>query len=171
MSPSIAVIIVLTTVLSAAGQQSTRPDVELECSANKASYTSLESVDVTISFHNQGSSDVYVYKVIEWGWTGLRFRLLDSSGHVVALRKPPPLPPPPPPLRDKSQLLELREGYFYGAHLLFDLALYDVKPGAYSIQTSYRSYYRAADGFGLPILTWDDGEFVSNKVEIQIRPN
>ena len=67
---------------------------------------------------------------------------------MVPLRKPLPVPPPPPPLRDRSQLVELREGYFYGAHLLFDLALYDLKPGAYFIQTSYRSYYRAADGLG-----------------------
>ena len=170
MGRSIAVIILLTTVLSAAAQQSTRPDVELVCAAKRASYSPRGSVELAVSFQNQGSSEVYVYNVIEWGWTGLRFRLLDSAGHGVALRKPLPVPPPPPPF-DKSQLVELREGYFYGAHLLFNLALYDLKPGSYFIQCSYRSYYRAAAGFGLPILTWDDGEFVSNRVEVQIRPD
>jgi hypothetical protein len=90
---------------------------------------------------------------------------------VVALRKPLPVPPPPPPLRDKTQLVELQAGYFYGGHLPFDLALYDLKPGAYFIESSYRSYYRASQGFGLPILTFEDGEFVSNRIEVQIRPN
>jgi len=164
-----AVVVLLTIVPSVNAQQRQRPAVELVCTAKTTSFKPAESVDLAISFLNQGS-DVYVYHAIEWGWTGLRFRLLDSSGHVVALRKPLRVPPPPPPL-DKSQLVELREGYFYGGHLLLDLSLFDLKPGAYFIETSYRSYYKAADGFGLPILASEDDELVSNKVEVQIRPN
>jgi hypothetical protein len=33
----------------------------------------------------------------------------------------------------------------------------------------YRSNYDAHDGFGLPILTRDDGEIVGNKIEFAVR--
>jgi hypothetical protein len=72
-------------------------------------------------------------------------------------------------LRDKSELVGLEPGYFYGRHFDFALSDYNVKPGTYFIEFKYQSYYRDRDGFGLPILTWDDGEIISNKIEISIR--
>jgi hypothetical protein len=78
-------------------------------------------------------------------------------------------PLPPPPMRDRSELVELEPGYFYGRHLKLALSDYDLKPGQYFVAFKYRSNYHAEDGFGLPILTWDDGEIAANKVEISIR--
>lgn len=69
---------------------------------------------------------------------------------------------------DKSELVGLEPGYFYGRHLDFALSDYDLKPGRYFMAFKYQSYYHDRDGFGLPILTWDDGEMVSNKIEISI---
>jgi len=40
--------------------------------------------------------------------------------------------------------------------------------GVYFIQVSYQSNYSKREGFGLPILTSEGGEFRSNKVQIQV---
>ena len=43
-------------------------------------------------------------------------------------------------------------------------------PGTYYLQVAYQSNYRKENGLGLPILTFDDGEFRSNKIQIHVRP-
>jgi hypothetical protein len=65
-------------------------------------------------------------------------------------------------------LVSLATGYFYGTHLAFDLTQFATGSGVYFIEVSYQSNYREDSGFGLPILTVADGEFVSNRVQIQI---
>jgi hypothetical protein len=163
-------VVSLLLVASATAKEAVKPSVRVLCSAGKTSYTPGDNVDLAISIHNQGSSALYVFKTIEWGWTGLRFRLMDSAGHAVTPRAGSlPIPPPPPPA-NKSQFVELDEGYFYGAHQLFPLNIYDVRPGTYFIQVSYQSYYKSSDVPGVRILTSDDGEFRSNKVEIHVVP-
>jgi hypothetical protein len=42
-------------------------------------------------------------------------------------------------------------------------------PGVYYLQVLYQSNYPKEEGFGLPLLTFDDGEFRSNKIQIQVR--
>ncbi len=86
----------------------------------------------------------------------------NSQKHVIPL--------PPPPVYDKSDLVGLAPGYFFGKHLVFDLSHYKLSPGVYYVQVSYWSSYGKESGFGLPILTADDGEFRSNKVRIEVRP-
>ena len=87
---------------------------------------------------------------------------MHSQKHVI--------PPPPPPVYDKSQLVGLAPGYFFGTYLIFDLSHYSLSPGVYYVQVSYSSNYGKESGFGLPILTSQDGEFRSNKVRIEVRP-
>ena len=81
------------------------------------------------------------------------------------------IPLPPPPVYDKFQLVGLAPGYFFGTHLVFDLSRYVLSAGVYYVQISYRSNYRKEEGFGLPLLTFDDGEFRSNKIRLQISPD
>ena len=71
---------------------------------------------------------------------------------------------------DKSKFVGLAPGYFFGRRLAFDLSHYVLSPGVYYIEVSYRSNYRTESGFGLPILTFDDGEFRCNNIQIQVRP-
>lgn len=138
----------------------------------KNSYTRTETVNLTVTIENRGTSPFYIYHPLEWGWTGLWFGMLDANGNRVRLKQPI-VPLPPPPLGDKSELVsklvELEPGYFYGKHIDFALSDYDLKSGMYSIAFMYHSYYNKSDGFGLPILTWDDGEIVSNKIQVSIR--
>jgi hypothetical protein len=161
----------LLTTSSAFGQQPAKPSLSLSCAAEKSSYKPREIVSLTITLENRGSSDVYLFGTLEWGWAGIFYRLIDATGHTVNPRKPFPIPPPPPPIYDKSALVGLSPRYFYGTHISFDLNYYDPKPGVYFIQVAYHSSYHSSNGFGLPILTWEDGKVLSNKVEIQILPN
>jgi len=54
--------------------------------------------------------------------------------------------------------------------MLFHLSHYALSPGVYYLQVLYQSNYPKEEGFGLPLLTFDDGEFRSNKIQIQVRP-
>lgn len=141
----------------------------VSCTGDKTSYTPRDSANLTITLENRGSSEFYIYSTLEWGWAGLRFRLTDADGHIV----PEPshtIPPIPPPVYDKSQLVGLAPGYFFGTHIAFDLSRYNFKAGTYYLQVAYQSNYPHEEGFGLPILTFADGTFLSNKVQIDIRP-
>ena len=146
-----------------------KPALIATCVDQKASYAPTETVNLTVSIENRGTSRFYLYRPLEWGWTGLSFGLLDATGNRVRPKQPFISPLPPPPLRDKSEFVELEPGYFYGRHLDFTLSDYDVRPGTYFIEFKYESYYPEREGFGLPILASDDGEITSNKVEIFIR--
>jgi hypothetical protein len=149
------------------GQQREKPVLYVSCIADKVNVTSGDSVSLTVSLENHGSSDVYVYRTLEWGWAGIGFTLTNNKGDVVHAKKYV-TPLPPPPIYDKSQLVGLSPGYFFGTHMFFDLSAYALSPGVYFIQVSYQSNYPKEEGFGLPILTFDDGEFRSDKIQIQV---
>jgi hypothetical protein len=123
-----------------------------------------------IFVENIGTSDVYLYRNIEWGWAGIRFRLTKANGDVVPLRQHLAPPPPPPPIYGKEQLVRLAPAYFYGTNAKLDMGLFDLKPGVYFLRVSFGSNYHPSQGFGLPILTSEDGEYFSNDVRIEIRP-
>ena len=159
----------LIAVSSLLAQQSERPMLAVSCTADKQSVVQGDSLSLTVSLENHGSSDVFIYRTLEWGWAGIGFTLTDEKGHAVHARKPI-IPSPPPPIYDKSQLVGLAPGYFFGTRMVFHLSHYALSPGVYYIQVSYQSYYPKEEGFGLPILTFDDGEFRSNKIQIQVRP-
>jgi hypothetical protein len=159
--------IVCLAVASLNGQEKTSPSLRVSCSASKHSYAAGDAVDLTITLENVGSTDFYIYRNVEWGWAGIGFKLFDAKGKVVQ-SKQRSTPPPPPPVYDKTQLVSLARGYFYGTHLAFDLSHYALEPGAYYVEVLYRSNYREESGFGLPILTFADGEFLSNRVPIEI---
>jgi len=165
----LCVFVVSLAVTFAVAQGPKKPALVAACMDQKTSYTPAGTVSLTVTIENRGTSTFYIYRPLEWGWTGLWFRLLDARGNPVQLKQPVTAPLPPPPLGDKSQLVGLEPGYFYGRHLDFTLSDYDLKPGTYFIGFKYQSYYHERDGFGLPILTWDDGEIVGNKIEISIR--
>ena len=156
-------------VTFAVAQGPKKPVLIAACVDQKASYAPTETVNLTVTIENRGTSRFYLYRPLEWGWTGLWFGLLDATGNRVRPKQPVMAPLPPPPLGDKGELVGLEPGYFYGRHLDFALSDYDLKPGTYFIAFKYQSYYHQRDGFGLPILTRDDGEIVSNKIEISIR--
>jgi hypothetical protein len=163
-------LVVLLVVSSGIAQQRPKPRLQIHCSAQPTSFAPAESIDLSISLENVSASDVYLYKMLEWGWAGVRFRLTNSSGKIVELRNWT-VPPPPIPINGKEQLVGIAPAYFYGTHLRFSLGqYYDLKPGDYFLQVAYQSNYRNEDGFGLPILTFQDGEFLSNKVHVEIRP-
>jgi hypothetical protein len=64
----------------------------------------------------------------------------------------------------------LAPGYFFGTHLRIGLSRYKLNPGVYYIQVAYQSNHPHEEGFGLPIVTMADGAFLSNKVQIEVRP-
>ena len=150
-------------------QQSERPVLAVSCIADKHSLVQGESLNLTVTLENHGSSDVFIYRTLEWGWASIGITLTDKKGHVVHGRKPN-IPLPPPPIYDKSQLVGLAPGYFFGTHMVLHLSHYELSAGVYYVQVSYQSNYPKEESFGLPILTFDDGEFRSNKIQIQVRP-
>jgi hypothetical protein len=159
--------VVLAGSSSVAGQGA-KPVLGVTCAADRSSYTPHDSLSLTLTMENRGSSEFYVYRTLEWGWAGIRFRLTDAAGGIV----PEPgrsIPPPPPPIYDKSQLVGLAPGYFFGTHIPFDLSRYNLKPGVYYLQIAYQSLYPHEEGFGLPIVTFADGVFLSNKVQFDVR--
>lgn len=148
--------------------QEEKPVLGVFCMADKASYTSSDSLNLTITLENHGSSDFYIFRTVEWGWAGIRYRLTDSAGNIV----PEPrhiIPPPPPPPLNKSQLVGLSPGYFFGTHVFFNLSPYNLRPGVYNFQVAYQSPYPKEESFGLPMLTFADGAFLSNKIQFEIR--
>jgi hypothetical protein len=150
-------------------QQSERPVLAVSCTADKQSLVQGDSLNLTVTLENRGSSDVYIYRTLEWGWAGIGFTLTNEKGDVVHPQKHT-IPLPPPPLYDKSQLVGLAPGYFFGTRMVFDLSHYALSPGVYYVQVSYRSNYPKEEGFGLSLLTFDNGEFRSDKIQIQVRP-
>jgi hypothetical protein len=149
-------------------QQKTTPKLHVSCSLEPGSSAPNGILDLNISIENVGTSDIYLYRPIEWGWAGVRFRVINSEGRVVEMKNWT-VPPPPPPVYGKENLVGIAPTYFYGTHMHINLReYYDLKPGIYYFQVSYRSNYRAEDGFGLPMLTFQDGDFLSNKVRIEI---
>lgn len=158
----------LIAVSSLLAQQSERPVLAVSCTVDKQSVVPGDSLNLTVSLENHGSSDVFIYRTLEWGWAGIGFTLTDEKGHVMHARKPI-IPLPPPPIYDKSQLVGLAPGYFFGTRMVFHLSHYALSPGVYYVQVSYQSNYPKEEGFGLPILTFDDGEFQSKKIQIQVR--
>ena len=159
---------VLAGSSSVAGQEA-KPVLSVTCAADRPSYTQHDSLILTLTMENRGASEFYVYRTLEWGWAGIRFRLTDAAGGIV----PEPnhsIPPPPPPISDKSQLVGLAPGYFFGTHIPFTLSRYNLKPGVYYLQIAYQSLYPHEAGFGLPIVTFADGAFLSNKVKFDVRP-
>ena len=160
---------ILLTVSSAGGQQKPSPKLQVYCTAQAISSATNDTVDLSISLENVGTSDIYLYRTLEWGWEGVRFRLTNSDGKVIELRNRN-VPPPSPPVYRKENLVGIAPSYFYGTHMHIALReYYDLRPGIYYLQVSYHSNYRAEDGFGLPVLTFQDGDFLSNKVRIEIR--
>ena len=161
-------LVVLLFLSSAVAQQKSSSKLQVFCSLEPSSSNTKDSVDLTLSFENVGTSDIYVYRTIDWGWAGVRFRVTNSDGTVIELRNWT-VPPPPSPLYGKESLVGIAPTYFYGTHMHVKLReYYDLKPGIYYLQISYRSNYRTEDGFGLPILTFQDGDFLSNKVRFEI---
>lgn len=163
-----AVFLTLIVVSPSFAQQREKPVLALSCTAETVTLAQGESVNLTVILENRGSSDFYVYHMLEWGWAGIGYTLTNDKGDVVRPRERI-IPLPPPPVHDKSQLIGLAPGYFFGTHLVFDLSRYMLTPGIYYIAVSYQSNYRTESGFGLPILTFDDGEFRCNKIQIQVR--
>jgi hypothetical protein len=161
-------VIALVAVGSLFAQQETRPVLRLTCTADRPSYAPHDAVALTITLENIGSSEVFLYRTLEWGWAGIGFALTDAREHLVR-PKEPLTPLPPLPVHDKSELVGLAPRYFFGTRLPFELSRYHLKPGVYYIEVSYQSNYHLDDGFGLPILTFADGKF-SNKVRIEIGP-
>ena len=151
-------------------QQPSKPKLNVSCTAEAASLRSSDTLELKISIENVGASDVYLYQNIEWGWAGIRFRLTNANGDVIPVRQHLAPPLPPPPIRGKEQLVRLAPTYFYGTHEALSMGLFDLKPGIYFLRVSFASNYHAWQGFGLPILTHEDGEFLSNDVRIEIRP-
>ena len=156
-------------VTSGLAQTPRNPILLAACVNQKTSYALTDTVDLTVTIENGGTTSFYIYQPLEWGWTGLWWGVSDAANKPIRLKHPVIAPLPPPPLRDKSELVELEPGYFYGTHLQLTLSDYDLKPGKYFIWFNYRSNYHTEEGFGLPILTSDDGEIVANKVEISVR--
>ena len=164
-----ALLLTLIVVSPLLAQQREKPVLALSCTAETVTLAQGDSVNLTVSLENRGSSDFYIYRTLEWGWAGIGYRLTNDKGDVVPPRERI-IPLPPPPVPDKSKLVGLAPGYFFGTHLVFDLSRYMLSPGVYYVEVSYRSNYGMESGFGLPMLTFDDGEFRSNKIQIQVRP-
>jgi len=163
-------LFVLLILSQVGAQQKSSPKLQVSCTPEPRSSATNDSVDLTISLENVGTSTIYLYRTIEWGWAGVRFRLTNSDGKVIELKNWT-VPPPPPPVYGKENLVGIAPTYFFGTHMHINLReYYDLKPGIYYLQVSYQSNYRAEDGFGLPILTFQDGAFLSNKVPIEIPP-
>jgi len=162
-------VFVLFALSFAAGQAGKKAVLVVACTDQKSAYSAAETVNLSVTIENRSGSTFYLFRPLEWDWTGLWFHLLDISGKPVPLRQPVIAPLPPPPIADKSQLVGLEPGYFYGRQIQLALKDYDLRRGTYFIAFKYQSNYHNGDGFGLPILTWDDGEIVANRIKIAVR--
>jgi hypothetical protein len=163
------VFLTLIVVSPLSAQQREKPVLALSCTAETVTLTQGDSVNLTVSLENRGSSDFYIFRTLEWGWAGIGYTLTNDKGDVVPPRERI-IPLPPQPMTDKSKLVGLAPGYFFGTHLVIDLSRYVLSPGFYYVEVSYRSNYGTESGFGLPLLTFGDGEFRCNKIRIQVRP-
>lgn len=133
----IACIFLLLVSSLASAQQKAPPKLQVSCTLEPRPSPAKGSVDLTISIENVGASDVYLYRPIEWGWAGVRFRLTNSDGRVVEMRNWT-VPLPPPPVYGKESLVGVAPTYFYGTHMRIDLnEYYDLEPGVYDLQVSY----------------------------------
>jgi hypothetical protein len=165
----VGVCFALLVATCGVAQNPKEPALVVACVDTRASYAPSETVHLTVAVENRGTSPFYVYRPLEWGWTGLWFGVLDATGKPVRPKQPLIAPLPPPPLSDRSELVEVDPGYFYGRHLDFALSAYDLNPGTYFIAFKYRSEYHQSDGFGLPMLSWEDGEIVAHRIEFFVR--
>lgn len=163
-----SLFLALIVVSGLLAQQRERPVLALSCTAEKTTLAPGESLNLTVSLENSGSSEFYIYRTLEWGWAGIGYTLTNDKGDVVLPRERT-IPLPPRPVTDKLQLVGLPPRYFFGTHLVFDLSHYALSPGSYYVEVSYRSNLGRERYFGLPVLTFDDGEFRSIKVQIQVR--
>src|SRR5450631_657706 len=55
----------------AVAQGSKKPALIAACMDRKAWYMTTETVNLTVTIENRGRSTFYVYRPLEWGWTGL----------------------------------------------------------------------------------------------------
>lgn len=165
----LSVFLAFLAVMSCAAQVPKKAALVVACADQKASYAPSEKVSLTVAIENRGASAFYVYQPLEWGWTGLWFGLLDATGKTVRLKSPDLDTPPPPPPSSKSDFVEVDPEYYYGRHLDFRLSDYKLRAGTYFIAFKYQGNYSGSEGFGLPILAWEDGEITSNRIEISVR--
>ena len=70
----------LIAVSSLLAQQSERPVLAVSCTADKQSVVQGNTLNLTVSLENRGSSDVFIYGTLEWGWAGIGFILTDEKG-------------------------------------------------------------------------------------------
>jgi hypothetical protein len=164
-----AVFLTLIAVSPLLAQKREKRVLVLSCTADAITLAQGDSVNLTVTIENRGSSDFYVYHTLEWGWAGIGYKLTNDKGDIVRPRERV-IPLPPPPVTDKSKLVGLAPGYFFGTHLDFDLSRYLLSPGIYYVEVSYQSKYGTESGFGLPMLTPDDGEFRCKEIQIQVHP-
>ena len=122
-------VLAIASPLSA--QQQPKPVLAVSCTADKVTLAQGDSINLTIGIENRGSSDVYIYRTLEWGWAGIGFTLTNEKGDVARPEKQT-VPLPPPPVYDKSQLVGLAPGYFFGTRIVFDLSHYSLNPGVLS---------------------------------------
>src|SRR5271156_4212223 len=73
----------LIAVSQLRAQHSEKPVLALSCTVDKLTVAQGGSVNLTVSLENRGSSDVFIYRTLEWGWAGIGFTLTDERGHDV----------------------------------------------------------------------------------------
>ena len=114
-------VVAVTITWSAMGLAQEKPMLAVSCAADKSVVAAGDSVTLTVRLENHGSSDIYIYRTLEWGWSGIGYILTNDRGNVVHSQKHV-IPPPHTPVYDKSQLVGLAPGYFFGSYLIFDLS-------------------------------------------------
>jgi len=80
-------LLLVLLILSSPGRTAkSSPKLQVFCSVQPSSSVANDSVDLSITLENVGTSDIYLYRTLEWGWAGVRFRLTNSDGKVIELR-------------------------------------------------------------------------------------
>jgi hypothetical protein len=57
----------LVVVSAVFAQHRERPVLALSCTADKVNLAPSDSVNLTVSLENRGSSEFYIYRTLEWG--------------------------------------------------------------------------------------------------------
>lgn len=139
--------------------------VKVTLITDKTTYKLGEKIVVQVLLTNKSKLPVYVYGWFDWGESAsVSLWLKDvSSGKAISQTTIPDAISPPP--GSKDDFVKLLPNHVYGVTLTTDLSeLGAQKGGAYALVAQYHSPIPASMGYGLPILSRENGAISSNQI-------
>jgi hypothetical protein len=140
---------------------------------DRGKYSLGDSVRINVSLENTGSEEVYIDRRMFWTGLsgGLKLEIDDENGNALDAQVLSDAMLPAPNPEDKSILIRLDEGFFYGTFVNLRVKSFFPKPGKYFINVTYHSMlakeFVAPQLRGLPALWWGTS-IASDPVRIDV---